>query len=311
MKRINNIYENCYNINNILLSFDEVIYKTKNKKEVNKALSLKPIYIYNAYNVLKNRIYAPGDYIHKIIYEPKKRDIYYQNIFDKLINNIVCRNILIPCLEPSLINTSVASRKNMGTHKGLKLYFEYRRIMNKKYKKYYILKLDIKGYYKHISKEVLYKKVCNKIKDKEALKIIYNIIFSFKESGISIGNMSSQIFALYYLNEIDHMIKEEFKIKYYIRYQDDFILMHNNLENLKKVLNVLKKELLNINLEINNKTKIYSNKDNMIFLGVNKFGKRKIKFNKIKNIKKSYMNENLNLNHYIFLKKYYKEKLFY
>lgn len=77
--------------------------------------------------------------------------------------------------------------------------------------------------------------------------------------------MSSQILAIFYLNDLDHYIKEELKMKYYVRHQDDFLLFHESKEYLKycllKITNFLKKE----KLELNSKTRIYKNTNNFIF----------------------------------------------
>jgi len=82
--------------------------------------------------------------------------------------------------------------------------------------------------------------------------------------------MSSQIFAIFYLNDIDHYIKENLKIKYYIRYQDDMILIHHDKEYLKYCLKEIEKELNKLDLKINKKTKIYKSDDNINFIGVRK-----------------------------------------
>ena len=82
--------------------------------------------------------------------------------------------------------------------------------------------------------------------------------------------MTSQIFAIFYLNDLDHFIKEELKIKYYIRYQDDFLLIHEDKEYLKKCLEKIKIKLSRIGLEINAKTRIYKNNENMNFIGIRK-----------------------------------------
>lgn len=89
--------------------------------------------------------------------------------------------------------------------------------------------------------------------------------------------MTSQIFAIYYLNELDHFIKEKLKIKYYIRYMDDGILIHENKEYLKYCLEKIKEILEECKLELNNKTKIYTKKEGVTFLGFH----FKIKNNKI------------------------------
>lgn len=79
--------------------------------------------------------------------------------------------------------------------------------------------------------------------------------------------MTSQCLAIFYLNDMDHYIKENLKIKYYVRYQDDFLLFHHSKEYLKECLDKIKKFLEKEKLELNPKTRIYTNKDNFIFLG--------------------------------------------
>ena len=85
--------------------------------------------------------------------------------------------------------------------------------------------------------------------------------------GLPIGNMTSQLFAIYYLNDLDHFIKEKLHIKYYIRYMDDFILMHPNRDYLKYCLNEIEKKVAEVELKLNNKTKIISMKEGLNFLG--------------------------------------------
>ena len=85
--------------------------------------------------------------------------------------------------------------------------------------------------------------------------------------GLPIGNMTSQLFAIYYLNDLDHFIKEQLHIKYYIRYMDDFILMHPDREYLKYCLEEIRKKVAAEELKLNQKTKIISMKDGLNFLG--------------------------------------------
>ena len=78
---------------------------------------------------------------------------------------------------------------------------------------YYILKCDISKFFSSINHDILKKKLCKRIKDKEALKIVFDIIDS-EENGLGIGNMTSQILAIFYLNDFDHFVKEKLKIKF-------------------------------------------------------------------------------------------------
>ncbi len=146
------------------------------------------------------------------------------------------------------------------------LYYKYRNLCDIKYKKYYILKCDVKKFFASIDHDVLKKKLLKKIKDKDALKIVYDIIDSDTE-GLSIGNMTSQILAIFYLNDFDHYVKEVLKIKYYLRYQDDFVLFHPSKEYLKGCLEKIRKFLEDEKLILNKKTRIYNSNSNFIFLG--------------------------------------------
>lgn len=114
--------------------------------------------------------------------------------------------------------------------------------------------------------------------------------------------MTSQIFGIFYLNDLDHYIKEELKIKYYVRYQDDFILLHQSKEYLNKCLINIKEFLLKEKLELNNKTRIYKNTNNFIYLGRNKYGKyskyRSIN-RKLKHKKYLYENNKITFNNYL------------
>lgn len=272
MKRIGNLYKNTYRLENIMQAFDEVCRNTKNKKKVNHFKDFRCLYIFRIYNILNNRQYTVGPYNSFTIYEPKKREIVSQGMQDKIINHIVSRCILHPAILPCLLDVNVASRENLGTQKGLSLFYDYQRICDLKYDSYYILKCDIKHFFASIDHCRLKDKLRKRIKDKEALKIVFDIIDSHKD-GLGIGNMSSQILAIFYLNDLDHYIKENLKIKYYVRYQDDFLLFHQSKNYLKKCLNDIQSFLKDEKLELNHKSRIYKNTNGFIFLGRNNNGK--------------------------------------
>ena len=288
-------------IKNIEEAFNEVCRNTRNKRKVELFKEYKCTYISRIYRILENREYKTGKYNIFTIYEPKKRTIVSQNMQDKVINHLVTRQILYPAILPCLINENVASRENMGTRKGLEYYYKYIRNCKIQYEKYYILKCDISKYFASIDHEILKTKVRKKIKDKEALKIVEAIIDSY-EAGLGIGNMTSQCLAIFYLNDMDHYIKEELKIKYYVRYQDDFLLFHQSKEYLQECLQKIKVFLKKEKLKLNPKTKIYSNKDNFIFLGRKKNNNyanyRRIK-GKIKKKYYLYKTGRVNLNSFI------------
>lgn len=281
MKRKNNLYQEICKIENIISAFNEVCRNTNNKKKVQNYKQYKSIYISRIYNVLNNKTYKVGKYNVFTIYEPKERRIVSQNLQDKVINHLVARYILYSVVMPCLIEQNVASRKNKGTRKG----WEYAKIYDTKckikYKNYYILKFDISKFFASIDKEILKEKIKRKIKDKDALDIIFKIIDS-EEQGLGIGSMTSQCLAIFYLNDLDHFIKEKLKLKYYVRYQDDGLIFHESKEYLKFCFKEIEKFLDKEHLKLNNKSRIYKNTNNFIFLGRN----RKGKYAKYRNIKR-------------------------
>jgi len=271
MKRKGNLYQDIYKIENIMSAYDEVCRNTKSKRKVNRFKDFKCIYISRIYNILKNREYKVGPYVHFTIYEPKKREIVSQGMLDKVVNHLVSRYILYPALLPCLIDTNVASRAGLGTKAGLDAANEFHRKCKVKYGKYYILKCDISKFFSSINKDILKEKIKRRIKDKDAIKIVFDIIDS-EEEGLGIGNMTSQVFAIFYLNDLDHYIKEDLKIKYYVRYQDDFLLFHESKDYLKYCFEKIKEFLKKEKLELNGKSRLYTSSNNFIFLGRNKKG---------------------------------------
>lgn len=272
MKRKNNLYKNICDINNIVSAFNEVCRNTSNKRKVAILKQYKCIYISRIHQTLLNKQYVPAPSNVFTIYEPKERRIISQPMEDKIINHLVSREILYPAIIPCLLDVNVASRKNLGTKAGLALAQEFHRKCKIKYSKYYILKCDISKFFASIDHSILKEKLRRKIKDPDALNILYTIIDS-EESGLGIGAMTSQTLAIFYLNDLDHFIKETLKIKYYVRYQDDFLLFHPSKKYLNYCFEEIKKFLKKENLTLNSKSRIYSSSNNFIFLGCNSKGK--------------------------------------
>lgn len=318
MKRKDNLYEDMCNIDNIMSVYNEVCKNTRNNRKVHKYKEYKCIYITRIYNILKNRAYVVGPYNRFTIYEPKERHIVSQSMQDKIVNHLVSRYILHPALLLCLLDTNVASREGLGTKKGLQLINEFHRKCKIKYGEYYILKCDISKFFSSIDKDILKEKLKRKIKDRDALKIVFDIIDS-EPKGLGIGNMTSQILAIFYLNDLDHYVKEELKIKYYMRYQDDFILFHKSKKYLKYCLSQIEIFLNKEKLVLNKKTRIYKNTNSFIYLGRNKKGD----YAKYRNVKRRlkkryrlYKEGEIPLNSYIgslisyeFLQKDFKDKV--
>ena len=301
MKRYSNLYKNICNITNIEQAFKEVKKNTRNERRVFNMKQYKAYYISSVYNMLINNTYEVGPYNKFKIYEPKERIIVSQNVIDKIVNHLVARYILYPAILPCLLDVNVASRKGLGTSAGLKYAKEFNRICKVKYGTYYILKCDISKFFASIDHDILKSKIKARIKERKSLDIIDKIIDS-NEQGLFIGSMTSQILAIFYLNDLDHFIKEKLKINYYVRYQDDFLLFHNSKDYLKYCLNEIKKFLCNEKLQLNTKTRIFKSTNNYSFLGrnaKNQYIRYRAINRKIKHKKYAYFNNIVTLNSFV------------
>ncbi len=288
-------------IDDILYIYEKYIYKScKNKKKLYLFEKYKMINITNICNILNSNNYEIKKYNIFLIKYPKYRIVMSLNLNDKIINHYITLKFLIPKLSRYLDYRNIATRKNMGTDYGIKLVKKYIE-KNKKYQKFYILKLDISKYFYNIDHNILKAMIKNKL-DEDTYKICSSIIDSTnakyinlciknlkeKESmytsrkdeinkmpyylhdkGLPIGNMTSQFFAIFYLYELDHYIVNDLHIKYMIRYMDDYVLIHHDKDYLNQCMheinNVLnEKYCLSLN---NNKSKIHDIKNGFDFLG--------------------------------------------
>lgn len=124
--------------------------------------------------------------------------------------------------------------------------------------------------------------------------------------------MTSQLLAIFYLNDMDHFIKENLKIKYYVRYQDDFLLFHHSKEYLKFCFKEIEKFLEKEKLKLNKKSRIYKNTNNFMFLGRDKHGKYakyRTVMRQLKKKKYLYETGKINLINYVSSKICYKNLL--
>ncbi len=302
-------YDDIVSINKIKDVYDGIYKNTCHKAKLVRFELTKTSNIVKIYNTLKNKHYNHLKYNIFIIQEPKYRIIMSELMYDKIVNHLISKYVLIPTLSRKLIEQNVATRTGKGSKEGIRYMKKYINSIKENYDNVYILKCDISKYFYNIDHEILINKLSHENFDKDILKVLINIISSTnndyindlidssisrevshledmniydleakkkqlyslpryrKGKGLPIGNETSQLLAIYYLNELDHYIKEQLHIKYYIRYMDDFILIHHDKEYLKKCLNLINKKLSYLKLSLNKKTQIYNLKSGVNFLG--------------------------------------------
>ena len=242
---------------------------------------------------IMERRYEPKKSICFVVDKPVKREIFAANFRDRVIHHFIC-NYISPIFEKTLINDTYSCRKRKGVHYGIRRADHFIRSCSRNYKKdCYILKLDIKEYFMSINKDLLYCKVKKALLNRKGNinfdlslmlylleKTIYNdptsnCIIKGKKSdwvglprgkslfgtrpncGLSIGNLTSQLFGNVYLDDFDHFVKRDLGIRYYGRYVDDFVIIHEDKKHLKSIIPRIMEYLADkLNLTIHPK-KIY------------------------------------------------------
>ncbi len=201
---------------------------------------------------LRTKTYRHGSYHAFNIYDPKFRHIHKATAADRIAHHAIV-SIIEPIFDKAFIYDSYSCRLNKGTHRAVRRLFSFVRKVSKNYSENcFCLKLDIKKFFESVDHKILLYCIRKRIHDEDLLRLLENILKSFsKDKGIPIGNLTSQVFANIYLNELDQFIKHELKVKYYIRYADDFVIVadeREHLKNLTRQIDAFLKEKLKLTL---------------------------------------------------------------
>lgn len=246
------IYKDIIYTENLLNSWNEFIRGKKNKKDVSEfSLNLLDN-IFKLHRDLRNKTYKHSNYEHFKISDPKPRDIHKASVRDRLLHHAIY-SILKPYFDKKFIYDCYSSRDLKGTHRAMNRFRYFAgKVSNNHTKTCWVLKCDIKKFFANIDHKILLGIFQKHVKDEDINLLVEEIVFSFnvkEEKGLPLGNLTSQILVNVYMNEFDQFMKHELKVKYYIRYADDFVILSDNKEYLEKLL-------ININSFLNSKLKL-------------------------------------------------------
>ena len=234
-------------------------------------------------NEVNSGSYKPDTSLAFIIDKPVKREVFAASFRDRIVHHLLI-NKINHLFERAFINDSYSCRVGKGTHYAIKRLDHFIRSCSENYTKdCYILKLDIEGFFMHIDRRLLYSKLRAFLLENYdgldvdvVLDLVHKIVFyeptikcRVKGSicnwnglpknkslfyaplscGLPIGNLTSQVFANFYMNDFDHFMKHTLGLRYYGRYVDDFVIVHNDKEFLKKLVPQIR-EFLSVNLHL-------------------------------------------------------------
>jgi len=173
---------------------------------------------------LQSRTWTPKGYSRFYVNDPKRRLINAPAFEDRIVHRALY-DVIMPPFERGFYPHSYACRRGKGAHAGVACLRQYLRQYSTPP---YYLQIDIKSYFASIHHDTLMAIIRRKIADSDVLALIRKILDSYHDSpgtGIPLGNLTSQLFANIYLNELDHYVKHVLRCRHYIRYMDDIILL--------------------------------------------------------------------------------------
>jgi len=253
MKIYKNVFENIISLENLFSAWDKFKSDKQKKQDVQRFEWQLEQNIFQLHRDLEYQKYKHGAYTSFYIHDPKQRHIHKATVRDRVLHHAVFK-ALSPVFEPTFIPNSLSCRIGKGTHKGIDILEKaLRQISKNNFKPCFVLKCDIRKFFETIDHRILLNIISKRIKDEKAVWLIEEIIESFsskystifESKGVPIGNLTSQLFANVYLNEFDQFVKQELKIKNYLRYTDDFIIVAGNKSDLENLIALICSFLLN------------------------------------------------------------------
>lgn len=267
-----------------------------NKRATVNALKFELDYesnLFELYREIKNQQYEISPSVCFIANKPIKREIFAADFRDRIVHHLIY-NYISPFFERLFINDTYSCRQGRGTSYGIRRADHFIRSGSLNYHQdCYILKLDISGYFMSIDRAILYQKVqrvlyrFQKVVDFDFYLVQYllqkvifhdaikncrlkgrredwqglpkskSLFYAKAQRGLPIGNLTSQLFGNVYLNDFDHFVKYRLGFKYYGRYVDDLLFVHQNKDYLKSIIPKIKEYLCwELALEIHEK-KVY------------------------------------------------------
>lgn len=234
-----NLFERIVSLNNLFLAWREFRRGKRSKLDVQVFEHHLEDNIFKLHRELTNKTYLNDPYDSFYITDPKLRHIHKASVKDRVVHQAIFR-VLYPIYDQSFISDSYSCRIDKGTHRGVVRLERWLWQVSHNLKiPTYVLKCDVKKFFDTVDHEILFDLIKHKSHDLNTRWLISQVVDSFEThpgKGLPLGNVTSQLFSNIYLNELDQFVKHKLKIKHYLRYCDDFVILSNNREYLESLI---------------------------------------------------------------------------
>ena len=225
--------------------------------------------------LLLSKTYRPSKFEIFKVYEPKERDVQAPAFVDKVVLHAATDNILYDAITKGFIRDNYSSQKGKGTHDGL---MRLKLQMVTYFRRYgttegIVVKGDIRHFFASIDHRKL-KRALKRLFIRRGLDMeLYDLLCIYIDAsdGLPLGYQTSQLFALLFLDEFDHWIKEEKGCEFYGRYMDDFYIIVRTKEEARRLLAEIREFIADLGLELNQKTGIFPLRNGIDLLGFHSY----------------------------------------
>lgn len=240
------IWDSVCTFDNLLIAYKNARKGKRQRDTVAEFELNREQELYKLQQELQDLTYQPGQYRQFEIYDRKKRLISAAPFRDRVVHHAIMRH-LMPKLEPLLYKHCYACRVGMGVHKAVDRY----QYWSRRYA--YVLKLDVQRYFPSINQQILLEQLKDVIDDKSLMQVLEKIVRQYHShipnTGMAIGNLTSQFFANWYLKGIDeYIINQGFSA--YLRYVDDLFIFADNKATLWRLKFGIESQLIQLKLEL-------------------------------------------------------------
>lgn len=271
-KRFDGLYPAVYDFENLYRAYLRARRNKRYRDEVLRFSADLEANLIILQNELMYRVYRPGRWREFYVCDPKKRLIMAPCFRDRVVHHALV-GVIEPIFDARFIYDSYACRKGKGTHAAANRLTHFLRSAKERWSRVYCLKADVAQYFPSIRHEILLGLVRQRISDDGVLWLLETILgstFGDREPrvGVPIGALTSQLMANVYLDRLDQFVKHELRARYYLRYMDDFLLLHGSKTELWRCHVEIERFLRShLGLSLNGKTAIFPVGQGIDFVG--------------------------------------------
>ncbi len=241
-------YNEIISLENLFEAWKEFSNGKRDKKDVQEFSFALMDNIFSLHSDLSNHTYKHGGYQAFKINDPKPRDIHKASVRDRLLHHAIYR-ILYPFFDKTFIADSYSCRLNKATHKAVNKFRSYfYKVSKNNTRTCWVLKCDIIKFFANIDHKILVKILKEYISNENIIWLLKNVINSFSSEkdtsvGLPLGNLTSQLLVNIYMNKFDQFVKHKLKVKCYMRYADDFIILADDKKWLEEQITLVREFL--------------------------------------------------------------------